>query len=120
MKAIKMTPSDLGMDDVFEGLIEANKPVGKELRQLTHDLRFKKSVDGEWIKQKIEDENPETIEWVFEVAEKFVTKIKLTCNDIVLTSIEDLTYYTEGNELIQKIVMKLLEMPKLGKRSKAT
>lgn len=105
MKEIEYKPTVPG----FEGYIKLKLMNYKERMALMSQMGIKVGVNG------IESDTLDLLEKLSAKASEFVTEVKLKYGDAEFTTLEDLSYYAEGNEVLQELMRLMMTGMSLGK-----
>lgn len=115
MKEFILKAEDLEVKG-FEGEVTLSLPSYKERMKVLKSLNFNLDSKGEVSK------NTDIVgaaEKIFDIAAKYCKDVNLVYEETELSSIDDLSYFQEGSEVIQHIGNIIINGVSLGKKSKA-
>lgn len=105
MKEIEFRPKTEG----FEGHIKIKLLNYKERMELTKELGLKVTANG------VESDMLAIAEKMSARAKDYVTEVKLKFGDVEFSDLEELSYYKEGNDVLQELMNVMMNGMSLGK-----
>lgn len=107
MKEFTYKPNSEG----FEGEIKLKVPSFKERLEITQQLGFKLDANGEVDAAS----SMNMMGQLLEKMETLVTSVSLKYGDVEFNSLDDLSYYKEGQAIINEVIAVLMNGMTLGK-----